>query len=269
MAAFTAATILISTVNEDVSLKRTVRTVTETCDPADLAEIFLLVGVRATPACLAAVEELRSECAVPVVVFRQTAPGLGAGFNEIFDRMRGSHVVFLSGDGELDPAQVQTFISFAKQMPDTVIVGSRHLAKDGLQGYAVGKRVLNSAARVFLQVLFRTRRTELTQPFQIGNVEIYRAIRWEETQHPVCIEAMLKPLRLGVRAAEIPTCWHGRSEGKPNRSNLYFLRYFKTAMHIRFMPTADITKPGRAVPQSCIGPYRGVLQKSFHRGARK
>ena len=250
MNGFSSASVLISTVNENESLKRTVKTILGTCRSQDLAEIFLLVGSRATEDCLAAVKEIQNNTAVPTVVYRQTQPGLGADFSKIFDLMRGSHVVMLSGDGELDPAQVCEFIEEAKKTPAEIVVGSRKLGAHGFQGYAPVKRVLNFAAHLFLKALFHTKRTELTQPFQIGAVDVFRAIRWEETLHPICIELNLKPLRLGLRTREIPTDWKHRVEGSPNRGKLYFFRYLKTAIHIRFMKKSDIIKPGRTIPQA-------------------
>lgn len=259
MAGFTSASVLISTVNENESLKRTVNTITGTCCAQDLAEIFLLVGARATEECLAAVEEILENSAIHAVVYRQTQPGLGADFSKIFDLMKGSHVVMLSGDGELDPSQVCEFIEEAKKTPEDIIVGSRKLGAHGFQGYAPCKRVLNSAAHLFLKILFRTKRTELTQPFQIGAVSIFRAVKWEEILHPICIELNLKPLRLGLRTREIPTDWKHRVEGSPNHGKLYFFRYLKTALHIRFMKKQDIIKPGCTIEQKYFCGGKGDL----------
>lgn len=248
MADFISASVLISTVNENESLKKTVNTVISTCRECDLAEIFLLVGLRATEECLAAVEEIKRECPVKVVVYRQSEPGLGADFSKIFDLMSGSHIVTLSADGELDPEQICEFIEEAKKTPADIVVGSRKLGAHGFSGYSPLKRVLNSAAHIFLKLIFFTNRTELTQPFFIGSIDVFRTVKWEETLHPICIELNLKPLRLGLRTREIPTDWKHRVEGKPNHGRLYFFRYLKTAVHIRTMKISDICKPGRSIP---------------------
>lgn len=249
MKKFESVSIVISTVNEDSSLRETVSTLLETCNHEDIAELYLLVGSRATGRCLSAIEDIkRTVSDVPVKVFRQSYPGIGADLNEFFMLPTGSHVMCISGDGNLDPFQVHSFIEYAKESPDYIIVGSRWLDKNGFKDYDPIKKALNFAARIFLSVLYSTDRTEFTQPFQICPIEMFRNIRWEEKMHPLFIEVMIKPIRLGMKSKEIPTQWKKRTDGKPNRKGLYFLPYLKTALHVRFMKKTDILIDGCEMP---------------------
>lgn len=253
MKEFKSVSVVISTVNEDSSLRETVSTLLETCNHEDIAELYLLVGSRATDNCLAAIEDIKANAGdVSVKVFRQSYPGIGADLNEFFMLPTGSHVMCISGDGNLDPAQVHSFIEYAKKNPDYIIVGSRWLDKDGFSGYDPFKKVLNFAARIFLSVLYHTDRTEFTQPFQICPIEMFRNIKWEEKMHPLFIEVMIKPIRLGMKSMEIPTQWKKRTDGKPNRNGLYFLPYLKTALHVRFMKKSDILMPGCTMPDELM-----------------
>lgn len=250
---FKSVSIVILTVNEDSSLRKTVSTLLDTCNHEDIAELYLLVGSRATDNCLAAIEDIKaSSTDVPVKVFRQTYPGIGANVNEFTMLPTGSHAICFSGDGNLDPTQVHTFIEYAKKYPDYLIVGSRWLDKDGFSGYDPFKKALNFAARIFLSVLFHTDRTEFTQPYQISPIEMIRNIKWEEKMHPLFIEVMMKPIRLGMKSMEIPTRWKKRTDGKPNRNVFYFLPYLKTALHVRFMKKSDILKPGFTMPEELL-----------------
>lgn len=253
MKEFKSVSIVISTVNEDASLRETVSTLLETCNHEDIAELYLLVGSRATDNCLAAIKDIKNSATdVPVKVFRQSYPGIGADLNKFFMLPTGSHVMCISGDGNLDPSQVHSFIEYAKKSPDYIIVGSRWLDKDGFRGYDPFKKVLNFAARIFLSILYNTDRTEFTQPFQICPIEMFRNIRWEEKMHPLFIEVMIKPIRLGMKSREIPTQWKKRTDGKPNRNGLYFLPYLKTALHVRFMKKSDILLDGCQMPEYLI-----------------
>lgn len=246
-------TVMMSAFNEDAALKETVNIILDTCDHKDLAEIFIFAGKKATPECLAALEELKkNEQDVPVTVFHQTYEGPGANWNEFFDLYKSTHFVTVAADGELNPYQIHEFIEQSKMRPDYMIVGSRRLDKNGFKNYNLLKKILNYGAGIFLRVLFLTSRTELTQPFFIAPVEVFRAIKWEEQFHPIFMEMLLKPLRLGVKTTEIPTKWRKRHDGKPNRGNLYFLPYLKTAFRIRFMDKNSILKEGRHIPEKYI-----------------
>lgn len=261
MKKFESVSIVISTVNEDSSLRETVNTLLNTCNHSDIAELYLLVGSRATNECLSAIEDIKSYSPVPVKVFRQSFPGIGANLNEFFMLPTGSHVMCISADGNLDPEQVCSFIEYAKKTPDYIIVGSRWLDKHGFDNYDPFKKVLNFAGRIFLSVLFNTNRTEFTQPFQICPIEIFRNIRWEEHMHPLFMEVMIKPIRLGVKSTEIPTQWKSRREGKPNRNGLYFVPYLKTALHVRFMKKADMLMPGCTIPDELLDKNKGGARK--------
>lgn len=246
-------TVMMSAFNEDVSLKETVSIILETCNHNDLAEIFIFVGKNATAECLAALSEVKkNEKDVPITVFYQSYEGPGANWNEFFDLYKGTHFVTVAADGELDPYQIHEFIEQSKIYPDYLIVGSRKLGKNGFKHYNFFKKILNYCAGIFLRVLYFTNRTEFTQPFLTAPVEVFSAINWEEQYHPIFMEMLLKPLRLGIKTFEIPTEWKKRYDGKPNRGALYFLSYLKTAVKIRFMSKKRIIKNGRHIPEKYI-----------------
>ena len=239
----------MSAINEDISLKETVKIILETCNHSDLAEIFIFVGLNATDGCLEVLKEIQSGSDVPVNLFYQTYKGPGANWNEIFEMFKGTHIVTVAADGELDPYQLSEFIELSKASPDYIIIGSRKLGKNGFKGYNFLKKCLNMFAGIFLRILYGTKRTEFTQPFFAGPAEVFSAIRWEEQFHPIFMEMMLKPLRLNIKAREIPTEWQKRSDGKPNRNVFYFLPYLKTAFRIRFMKKSSILKQGKHIPE--------------------
>ncbi len=244
---------LMSAVNEDESLKKTVKTILETCSHQDLAEIFVFVGLNATDSCLSAIEDIRNSSEdVPINVFHQTYKGPGANWNEIFEIFKGTHIVTMAADGELDPYQVNEFIQYSKAMPEYIIIGSRKLGRNGFKNYNSMKKFLNICAGLFLRIIYRTKRTEFTQPFFSGPVEVFSAIRWEERFHPVFMEIIIKPLRLNIKTKEIPTEWQKRLDGKTNRGALYFLPYLKTAIKIRIMKKSSILKSGRFIPEKYI-----------------
>ena len=71
---------------------------------------------------------------------------------------------------------------------------------------------------------------------RIFPTSLLRAIRWEELRHPFFLETIIKPLRLGVRAVEVPGAWATRTEGESQNSFLRNFEYFRIALRVRFAP---------------------------------
>ena len=74
------------------------------------------------------------------------------------------------------------------------------------------------------------------------NVKFPQSIEFEETNFPIFLEMVLKPLRLGYKFKELPTDCHSRTEGKSSNSFAQIPQYLRTALHVRFMPKEDILK---------------------------
>ncbi len=245
--------VLMTAFNEDEALRKTIKIILETCNHDDLEEIFIIAGRRATPECHAALDELTSSNGdVRIRAFYQSYEGPGANLNEFWDLVKGTHFVTIAADGELNPYQISEFVEQSKEKPEYMIVGSRRLSKDGFKDYDLLKKVLNFGAGIFLRVLFVTRRTEFTQPFFAAPCAVFKAINWEEQYHPIFMELLLKPLRLGIKTVEVPTAWIKRNDGKPNRGALYFIPYLKTALRIRFMKKEKILRENRGIPEKYI-----------------
>jgi hypothetical protein len=72
--------------------------------------------------------------------------------------------------------------------------------------------------------------------------ELVQSIRWEELKHPLFLETIVKPLRLGVEVVEVPTTWRARTEGESQNTFLRNFVYFRIGLKTLFMPRHRILK---------------------------
>lgn len=243
MADFTSVSIILPAINETYSLKQTVDVILDTCNHKDLCEFFIVLCGKSTPECVQMAESIRDASTdVPVVIYYQQRPFIGAAMQEAFERVKGSHVVMMSTDLETDPNLITTFIEKEKQQPDGIVTASRWIKGGGFVGYSKVKYVLNFIFQKLLSLLFLTSLTDLTYAFRIFPTALVQSIRWEEDKHPFFLETALKPLRLGVKFTEVPTVWQSRTEGESQNTFMRNFVYFRTEFHIRFMKKEDILK---------------------------
>lgn len=240
MEKFTGVSIVTGAVTETDSLRRTVDFVLENCNCSDLAEIIIGYPDRATPECVAVIKELE-ERENKVWSFVQKRPKLGF-LTEAFDAAKGSHIITVDSDMALDLELIPKMVEGAKKEPDTIFSASRWLGGSSFERYNRFKVIVNFLSQKFLAVLYQSKLTDFTIPFQIVPAELLRSINFEETGFAIFIEMVLKPVRLGCKIKELPTNCHGRTQGKSNNSFAQLPSYLRTALHVRFMKKEDIMK---------------------------
>ena len=242
MAEFSGVSIVTGAVTETDSLRRTVEFILENCNHEDIAEIVIGYPDRATSECVAVINELEAQPRdVRVWGFKQTRPKIGF-LIEAFDFAKGSHVITVDSDMALDLKLIPQMIENAKKEPDTIFSASRWMGGNKFEGYNKLKKLLNFSAQKFLAVLYQSKLTDFTIPFQIAPTQLLRSINFEETSFALFMELVLKPVRLGCKIKELPSDCRERTQGKSSNSFATIPLYLKTALHIRFMPKDKILK---------------------------
>ncbi len=240
---FESATILITVMDETVSLEETVRIVMR--DVKDrVAEILIVVCKRTTPEAMATVERLSKSLGSLVRVHIQTLPFLGGAIREGFDLARGSHVVMMASDMETDPNEVKNLIANAETHPSAIITTSRWRAGKTFEGYSKIKLVCNWIFQKIFATLYCVRLSDMTFGYRIFPTKLVQSIRWEELRHAFLFETLVKPLRLGVEVIEIPCGWKARPEGRSWNSFFLNFVYFRTGLRTRFASRKSILKTG-------------------------
>ncbi len=243
--------ILVAAINETFSLEQTVRIVRETCSPADVIEILLLLSPKkTTPECIKVAEQLVAESfAIPTSILWQSLPFAGGAYRDGFKAAKGSHVVMMSADLETPPERVLEMVETAKAHPTSIVTMSRWIQGGGFTGYSKLKQACNFIFQKIFSILFWTRLSDLTYAYRIFPLELMNQIAWEEIRHPFFLETSLIPLRLGVRFIELPSHWAPRQEAESQNTFFANFAYFKTAFRIRFTPWRKLVIPKT---QSCV-----------------
>lgn len=226
---------VVPVLNETTSLRDTVDVIHAVAG-LDLCEIVIVIAKTTTSESLAVVDELGQRYPRHVRIHRQQLPFLGGAIQEAFARAKGDHVMLMSSDLETDPMIIPAFINKIREGGWDIVAASRWLKGGGFEGYDPLKLFLNFLFQQCFRLLYFTRLTDLTYAYRLYKKESLDNIVWNELKHPFLLECLVKPLRLGARATEIPCRWRARLEGPSANTLLQTFAYVRTAFVVRFTP---------------------------------
>jgi glycosyltransferase involved in cell wall biosynthesis len=241
--AFGSATIILPVVNESYSLVETVDSILATSKP-DVRELLIVVCDKTTRESMATIERLSARLGDLVVIHRQKLKFLGGAMREAFDIARGTHAIMMASDLETDPALVPRLIAEARAHPSAIVTVTRWHKDGGFENYNGIKLAANWVFQKLFSALYWTNLTDMTYAYRIFPTRLVQAIAWEELRHPFLFETMVKPLRLGVEAIEIPGAWRSRTEGESQNTFARNFAYFKIGLRVRFAGTRHLLRDG-------------------------
>ncbi len=235
-------TFVLPVLNETDALRTTVEAIVR-LSGNHLGEILIVTAERTTGESREVIEKLRRGRPEVIRVHAQRLPYLGGAMREAFSLATGSHVMLMASDLETDPEQIPSFIEEACRGDWDIVSGSRWLAGGGFDGYGRARLALNWLFQRMLGLFYGTRLTDLTFAYRLYRREVLEGICWEELRHPFLLECLLKPLRLGARATEVPCRWRCREAGESAGSFRLMLQYVPVALRVRFQRRERI-RPG-------------------------
>lgn len=239
-----SVTVLIGATSESTALKKTVKSIVDTCNKQDIERIIIVKSKTATKPCNDAIADLEKMYPGLVEGYEQNRPYMGGGIRDGADITKTTHFLVFPGDLAIGLDSVSKMIEKEKQMPDGIVKASRWLLPGSFHDYPPVRKFFNKTAQCFLRILFHTRLTDMTIPVQIMPVKLYQRINWKEVGFPFATEFVLCPLRLGVAFMEVPAACYQRTEGHSSNSGIQTAMYLKTALRIRF------TKPEKLLKQT-------------------
>lgn len=160
-------------------------------------------------------------------------PGLGRAIKEGFKIAKGSHILMMDSDGEMDPATVPEMIKKMEESRCDMVVGSRWVKGGGVVGYSTSKYFLNRAYQIIFRLLFLTKTKDLTLGFKLLRKEIVDRLHWESEFHDLAVEITLKLLKYGYRIEEVPTTWTARKIGASKNNMKGNFRYVIRGLSVR------------------------------------
>jgi glycosyltransferase involved in cell wall biosynthesis len=240
-ATFESTTIILPVVNETYSLAQTIELVLES-SRADIRELLIVVCDKTTPQSMETIRNLSERLGDLIVVHQQRLKFLGGAMREAFDLARGSHAIMMASDLETDPVVVPRLIAEARANPDSIVTVTRWRTGGGFRDYSRVKLGANWIFQKLFSLLYWTKLSDMTYAYRIFPTKLLRAIRWEELRHPFLFETIIKPLRLGVRAIEVPGVWRARTEGESQNSFARNFEYFRIGVRVRFASPRDLLR---------------------------
>ncbi len=243
---FRSVSIILPTLKETDSFIQAVSMLLDMNDRQDIEEFIAVVCDRTKPESFQSIEKGRkiAEAAgIPLKVLHQTRPFFGGALQDGFDVAKGSHVCMVTPDLDTAPDKVPEMIMQAKQFPGDIIIGSRWKKGGGFKNYSRIKKIWNFFSQKFLDVLYLSTLTDFTWGNQLTPTILARAIYHREDKHPINIERVVIPLRLGVGFREVPAVCH-MMDGETVNPLMANLAYLRPAFRCRFARRETLVKPG-------------------------
>lgn len=243
---FESVSIILPTLKETESFVQAVSMILEMNDPNDIAEFIAVVCERTNPESFKSIEEgkkIAEAAGVPLTVLYQTRPYFGGAIQDGFDAAKGSHVCMVTPDLDTAPDKLPEMIAMAKQHPGDIVIGSRWKKGGGFVNYDPVKKVWNFFSQKFLDVLYFSTLSDFTWGNQMTPTVLARAINHREVKHPINIERVVIPMRLGVKFREIPAVCR-MSDGETVNPFMANFAYLRPAFYWRFKPKEKLVKAG-------------------------
>ena len=232
--------VILPVIDETESLKKTIDIVLDE-NAECIHQVLLIVCRMTTPVALAVCQDLCDAMPDLIEMHFQKRPFLGGAMQDAFEWATGSHVLMMASDLETDPGTVKDMLAVAREGWD-IVTASRWIANGAFEGYSPMKYALNWMFQRFFAILYGTSLSDLTYGFRIFKSQWVKSIRWEETRHPLLLETVLKPLRLGAKITEVPTVWRARNEGTSHNSFWRTFVYFRIAVRVRLCAKRNLLK---------------------------
>lgn len=214
--------VIMTVFSETELLRESVRLVREQLEEVS-HEILIVVHPKSSQECFALCRELEKEPGIRIIV-QGPRSGIGWAYREAIPYVQGQYALIMSSDLETDPNDVAALVRKAEETNADIVCASRWLRGGGFSGYNPLKFVLNYGYNLLFRLLYRTSIHDITFGYKLIRSDVLKEVKWEYGTHEFCAELLLRPLRLGYVATEIPTRWVKRPEGE---SKMTFVRNFR------------------------------------------
>jgi dolichol-phosphate mannosyltransferase len=205
-------------------------------------EILIVVHPKSSPECMALCDELGRESGIRIII-QGPGSGIGWAYREAIPHITGTHALIMSSDLETNPADAAAIVRKAEETGADIVCASRWMSGGGFSGYDPVKLILNFGYNLIFRVLYRTSVHDITFGYKLIRTEVLRRVKWQYGTHEFCAELILRPLRLGYKAVEVPTRWVKRPEGESKMTFMRNFRFVSAGWHILLTPKNENLLP--------------------------
>jgi len=222
--------------NEDESLRPLIESLHELIGE-NLKEVIIVYHPSSNKDCKEILVSLSEEYQkLRIIAQDMKEKGNGSAFRQGFNLVRGTHVLMIDSDGEMDINSIPTMINKVNDTNADIVIGSRYMNGGCIKGaYPPLKRVLNLFFQYIFRILFWTKVSDLTYGLKILKSDILDDLQLEARYQHIGAETTLKPIKLGLKIEQIPVIHRFRESGIGNSLSLTGnLRYPMIALKILF-----------------------------------
>jgi glycosyltransferase involved in cell wall biosynthesis len=179
--------------------------------PDRLHQVLLVLAPRSSKQSFAVAEELCAAHRHTELYVQREVPGVGRAYREGYQLARGSHILMMDSDGEMQTETVPRLIAEMERTGADVVIASRWASGGGAIGYPPLKYFLNRGYQYLFRALLWTSLSDLTFGFKLLRREVVEAIEWTACFQDIGAESTMYPLCAGFKIAQVPTVWRGRA----------------------------------------------------------
>lgn len=230
-------TIILPSLDEGPLLRQTVDASFGYLAGQDASVLIVTSARLTTPETRTVIEELKDSYPGRVDSFDQISPGLGSAAREALERVQGDAIIFMAADMETPPEVLPAIVEKLEQGYD-IVATNRWCNGITFNGYHPVKLMLAFIFQQIFRVLYFTHVKDLTHGYRAYKISVVKNIKWEETRHPFFFEAILKPIRLGYRIAEVDVPWetfNARRTSVGRAKSIDLFAYIRTGLRNRFL----------------------------------
>ena len=211
--------------------------------PEALEEIILLVAGPAPDYTLEICEKTAADFPIAHISRQENNPGIGFAVRQGIAESRGSHILLMDSDGEMDVETVPLMVRALVERQADMVIGSRWLKGGGVEGYDRLKYFLNRGYQTLFRLLFRTSVRDLTLGFKLGRANVMKSMPWDSQFHDIGCETTLRVIHAGYKVTEVPTVWRKRKEGESTNPFRRNFKYVGKALAILFQKPPERLEP--------------------------
>lgn len=129
------------------------------------------------------------------------------GADLAFNKLKADYVIFMDGDGQHDPNDLQHFFALLDQKkPPQLIFGLRNLK----QGMSLGRVAGNRSISFLIWILYDFYISDSLSGYKAISKEIYPKLRWQSNNYSVEVEISCRTARNYLPFATVPikTIYH-------------------------------------------------------------
>tara|TARA_B100000902_G_scaffold88416_1_gene92357 strand:- start:133 stop:822 length:690 start_codon:yes stop_codon:yes gene_type:complete len=161
--------------------------------------------------------------------------GKGNALNVASKEVNTTHVVIHDADLEYFPKDIIEMYQFAKENPDSLILGSRFIGNKNRQNVYIRTYTANKVMSMFFSIVNLYWVTDIATCYKLMPSKFFKEMNIQENGFSIEVETLSKFLKYNRSIIEVPISYEGRSysEGKKIKLSDGFM-YIVNTLKYRF-----------------------------------